>query len=179
MRHVGMHLPTVRVARGGTETEGAARGRPVPWVAWSRAWLGVVGLAFVNGVLHRGYEGALGELRADQVSNLLLLLLVAGWAARTERRHHLATARDAVAVGVLWAVATVSFEFLFGHYVNGDAWADLFGAYDLLEGRLWPLAVVGVAATPLAARGWRLGSRRRIDAGSRLSTTTPKSGRPR
>ena len=54
--------------------------------------------------------------------------------------------------------------------------------YHLLEGRLWPLAVVGIAATPLAARGWRLRIRRRIDAGSgieRLSTTTSESGRPR
>src|SRR4051812_15284031 len=104
MRHVGMHLPMVRAARGETSGDEAARDLRVPWAAWSRAWLGIVGLAFVNGVLHRGYETALGELRADQVSNLLLLLLVAGWAARTERNHHLATARDAVAVGAMWAV---------------------------------------------------------------------------
>lgn len=182
MRHVGMHLPTARVARGGTRPKEAARGRPVPWTAWSRAWLGVVGLAFVNGVLHRGYEGALGELRAEQVSNFVLVLLVAGWAVRTEQHHQLATARDAVGVGMLWASATVLFEFLFGHYVNGDAWADLLGAYHLFEGRLWPLAVFGIAATPLAARGWRLRIARRIDVGSgreRLSTTTLESGRPR
>jgi hypothetical protein len=159
MRLVGKNLPTARhVRRGPARDDVLPSG--VSWAAWSRAWAGVVVVAFVNGALHRGYEGALGELRAEQLSNVVLLMLLAPWVVRTERRHPLPSAGDAVAVGLAWASATVVFEFLFGHYVNGDSWAHLLGAYDVTQGRLWLLTIVGVAAAPCAARAFRLRTRR-------------------
>ena len=156
MRRVSVQMPALRVVRGRLTGDVSPRARGAPWAAWSRAWLGVVVLAFVNGVLHRGYEGALGGLRAEQVSNVVLVVLLAPWVVRTEQRHHLSTAADAVAVGAAWASATVAFEFLFGRYVNGDVWAELLRAYNLSEGHIWLLTVAGIALAPLAARAWRL-----------------------
>jgi hypothetical protein len=57
--------------------------------SWTLAWIGVVVAAFINGVLHRGYEGAVGELRAHQVSSGILLILIAPRVLHTERRHPL------------------------------------------------------------------------------------------
>jgi hypothetical protein len=134
----------------------------VDWPAWAKAWGGVVGIAFVNGVLHRVYEPAVGELLAHQVSCVVLLALLAPWAVRTDRRHPLPSVPAALQVGLMWSSASVAFEFAFGHYVNKDSWSKLLEAYDLLDGRLWLLDVVGIAAAPALARAWRVrrGSRR-------------------
>src|SRR5512133_2463758 len=141
--------------------------RSSDWPAWGKAWGGLVVIAFLNGVLHRIYERRLGELRSHQVSSLLLLALLAPWVIRTERRHPLSSLSDAVRVGLMWSSASVTFEFLFGHYVNKDSWSDLFDAYDVQDGRLWALDVLGIAAAPAAARSWRI--RRQPDSGALAS----------
>ena len=125
------------------------------WSAWAKAWLGVVVIAFINGVLHRGNEGALGELRAHQLSTAVLLVLLAPWVLRIEGRHPLPTGSAAAQVGLFWAAATVAFEFVFGQYVNQDSWATLVHDYDLRDGRLWLFDVIGIALAPVLARAWR------------------------
>jgi hypothetical protein len=72
----------------------------------------------LNGVLHRTYEGALGELRAHQLSSFVLLVLLAPWAIRTECRHPLPSLPAALQVGLTRSSASVAFEFPFGHHVN-------------------------------------------------------------
>jgi len=129
---------------------------PVPWTAWTRAWGGAVVLGVVNGAARRGYEGALGGVRAHQLSSLTLLALLSPWVARTERRHPLPSTRDALLVGLSWATATVGFEFGVGHYINRDSWRELLQAYNLTQGRLWVIDVAGIAALPAVARWWRI-----------------------
>lgn len=141
--------------------------RSAEWPAWGKAWGGLVVIAFLNGVLRRTYERRLGELRSHQVSSLLLLALLAPWVIRTERRHPLPSLPAAVRVGLMWSSASVAFEFLFGHYINKDSWSELLHAYDLLDGRLWLLDVLGIAAAPAAARAWRI--RRHPDPGALAS----------
>jgi hypothetical protein len=128
----------------------------VPWWAWTRAWGGALVIGFVNGAARRGYESALGELRAQQVSSVTLLVLLAPWVAYTERRHPLPTTRNALLVGLSWATATVGFEFGFGHYLNRDTWRQLLAAYNIGKGRLWAIDVAGIAALPAVARWWRV-----------------------
>jgi hypothetical protein len=131
-------------------------GTAAPWWPWAGAWGGAVAIAFANAAARQGCARALGARRAEQVSGVSLLVLLAPWVRRTEQRHPLATTRDAVGVGALWVGATVLFEFGFGHYVNGDSWEELLGAYDVRRGNLWLLDVAGIAVAPAAARAWRL-----------------------
>ena len=112
---------------------------------------GVVAAGFVNGALHRGDARALGEPSATQLSEIVLPVLVASWALRIHDRRPLPTLRGAVAVGTGWMLATVTFEFLFGHYVNGDSWEKLRTAYNLAEGHLWSLNVAVIASAPAFA----------------------------
>jgi hypothetical protein len=56
----------------------------------------------------------------------------------------------------MWSSASVAFEFLFGHYVNRDSWSKLLHAYNLLDGRLWLVDVLGIAVAPAVARAWRI-----------------------
>jgi hypothetical protein len=141
---------------GASSTRTGLGRRRTEWAAWSAAWGGVVVAAFVNGALHRGYATALGEPVATQVSEVVLPFLVAPWVLRVESRHRLPSRNDAFVVGAGWAAATVAFEFVFGHYVNGDSWQTLRAAYDLTQGRLWTVDVLLIAAAPAAARAWRL-----------------------
>jgi hypothetical protein len=141
---------------------------PTSWRPWAMSWLGVLGLAVVNGGVHRAYEPALGVLPAEQLSNATLLAVVLPWAVLIDHRHPTSSTREALEVGAMWAALTVVFEFLGGHYINGDSWPTLIRAYDVTAGHLWPLTVAGIALTPLAARilhrrwanQWRGASRR-------------------
>ncbi len=126
------------------------------WAAWSRAWGGLLALAFANAAARGVYAKALGERRAQQVSSVTLLAAFAPWVRRTERAHPLPTLRDALLVGAGWGSATVAFEFGFGHFVARESWSCLLDAYDVTEGRLWPVDVAAIVAAPAMARAARL-----------------------
>jgi hypothetical protein len=51
-------------------------------------------------------------------------------------------------VGAAWLLGAITFEFGFGHYVDGLSWTRLLSDYDLTEGRLLLLLWVVVGAGP-------------------------------
>ena len=140
----------------------------VVWRSWSLGWLGVLGLALVNGGVHRAYEPALGVLPAEQLSNVTLLAMVVPWTVLVDRRHPTSSLREALGVGAMWGTLTVVFELLGGHYLTGADWRTLLEAYDLSAGHLWPLAVAGIVLVPSGVKrargtGWRRREPRRSD----------------
>jgi hypothetical protein len=54
-----------------------------------------------------------------------------------------------LALGVMWTLLTVAFEFGFRHYVAGDSWGTLLENYDVRKGRVWPAVLVVVLITPV------------------------------
>jgi hypothetical protein len=60
-------------------------------------------------------------------------------------------ANQAFAVGLIWLVLTIAFEFIFGHFVVGHPWSKLFADYNLFDGRLWILVLLWVVITPYFA----------------------------
>lgn len=58
-------------------------------------------------------------------------------------------------LGLGLTMATITFEFLFGHYVMGQAWESLRADYHVLQGRLWPLVLLVTLFGPLLARKLR------------------------
>ncbi len=58
----------------------------------------------------------------------------------------------ATAVGGLWALLTLGFEFGFGHSVRGTSWAELLADYDVSRGRIWVLVPIATAAAPALVR---------------------------
>jgi hypothetical protein len=56
-----------------------------------------------------------------------------------------------IALGVMWTLLTVGFEFGFGRYVARQSWAALLENYNLLRGRVWPAVLLVVLLTPLLA----------------------------
>jgi hypothetical protein len=53
-----------------------------------------------------------------------------------------------IALGVMWTLLTVAFEFGFGHYVARQSWSTLLENYNLLRGRVWPAVLLVILLTP-------------------------------
>ena len=77
---------------------------------------------------------------------LCVLIALLSWA--TIGWVHPATPAQAVAVGALWLVLTLVFEFGFGHFVAHKTWPELLADYNLLGGRIWVLVLLTTMASP-------------------------------
>jgi hypothetical protein len=58
------------------------------------------------------------------------------------------SSHHAVAIGALWLVLTLAFEFLLGRFVSGLSWREMLAEYDLASGRLWALVPLWIAVAP-------------------------------
>ncbi len=125
--------------------------------AWSVAWLGGPVIGIVNGAVRRAvYERPLGDLAAHQVSTGMAVGLVGTYVYLLDRRRPVATARDAAIIGGGWVLATAAFELGFGHYVARTQWSTLLRDYDVTEGRIWGVLLLGLAVAPAVVRAARL-----------------------
>lgn len=59
-----------------------------------------------------------------------------------------ATPPELLIVSGALVVLTVIFEFTFGHWVDGKSWRELAGNYAIWRGRLWPMVLLVLAASP-------------------------------
>jgi hypothetical protein len=113
------------------------------------AWFPLLLIAILNGALRETWYGkSLGELRAHQLSTFTGAVLFALYIWALSRLWPLVSARQALAVGVIWLVMTVCFEFLFGHYVAGHSWRWLLQDYNLGAGRVWALLLLWMTVAP-------------------------------
>jgi hypothetical protein len=113
------------------------------------AWLPMVAIAIGNGVIREaGYGPHLSELAAHQASTATAVLLLGLYMWFVIGRWPPRSVGQAVAVGFLWLLLTVGFEFLFGGYVRGLDWARLLRDYDVSSGRVWLVVPLWVAAAP-------------------------------
>ena len=119
-------------------------------------WLALAAVAFANGtfrvvVLTR----PLGEDVARVVSTILLAALILALSWASIRWIAPGSASDALAVGLLWLVLTVAFEFALGRLVSHKPWTELLADYNVLRGRIWPLALLVIAVAPYFTARWR------------------------
>ena len=109
----------------------------------------MVVIAMGNGALREAwYAKRLSELQAHQISTAsgVLLFCVYIWAVIRIWRPK--SARQALAVGLLWLGLTLAFEFLFMHYVAGHPWSRLVQDYNVFAGRVWVAVLIWVAVAP-------------------------------
>jgi hypothetical protein len=120
---------------------------------WLVAWIGAPALAIANGAIRElAYKDKVGKSAADQMSVAPLIVLLTIYFSVLQRRWPLATKREALSVGAIWATLSVPFEFGFGHYMDKDSWADLLRAYDITAKNLWLLVPLWIGAGPAAVR---------------------------
>jgi hypothetical protein len=143
----------VPARRDGVRAAARRFGRDRTLRRWLIAWVGAPVLAIVNGAIRElVYKEQVGESTADQISVAPLIALLALYFWVLQRRWPLATRREALSMGAAWAALSVLFEFGFGHYVEGDSWADLLRTYDVTAENLWILIPLWIAAGPAVVR---------------------------
>lgn len=54
-------------------------------------------------------------------------------------------------IGGMWLILTLSFEFLFGHYVIGKSWTEIFMIFNVLQGNLMSLVLLTTFFSPYLA----------------------------
>ena len=114
------------------------------------AWIPMTFIAIVNGILREyTYGGHLSDLTAHQVSTVILLILFGVYIWGLSRVWRFRSGFQAVSVGLVWLVLTVTFEFSFGRFVAGHPWNVLLNDYNIFSGRLWLLVPAWIAAGPL------------------------------
>jgi len=113
------------------------------------SWIGLVGIAIFNGVLReKGYRQFMSELTAHQLSTVIGLALFGVYIWVLTRTWRIESSDQAFAIGAIWLVLTIMFEFIFGYYVIGHPWSKLLHDYNLLKGRVWVFVLICTAIAP-------------------------------
>jgi hypothetical protein len=130
----------------------AALHRSPPQIQWRpvlTAWLLVLVAMVANGtfrelVIERFVAAAVAGIISATLGIIFIQLITRPF---LRRLGAVSTAERFIIAGV-WLAMTITFEFLFGHYVDGASWADLLADYNLAAGRLWPVVLASIAAAP-------------------------------
>ena len=119
-------------------------------------WAGILGLAAVNGAMRDLVVAPrLGDAVARAVSTVVLCALILLVARYTIRWIDPRSSGEALALGGLWLVLTLAFEFGSGLYA-GKTWSVMLEDYDVLRGRLWVFVPIVTFLAPLWARRLRV-----------------------
>lgn len=124
--------------------------RPSRLLASVAVWAGLAILAILNAVVRELLIApVVGDYWGHVTSTVTFLsgLSVVSYLYFGRYRNH--SFRELVAIGIMWPVMTIVFEFGFGHYIMGNTWDALLADYNLLAGRLWSLVPLSMAAVPL------------------------------
>ena len=113
------------------------------------AWIPMVGIAVANGAFREAWlVPRLGDHQGRQVSTFILVALLAFYIAVVMKFWPARSSRHAIAIGALWLVLTLAFEFTLGRFVSGLSWREMLAEYDLANGRLWGLVPLWITVAP-------------------------------
>ena len=115
-------------------------------------WLVIVVAAIFNGVFRENViVPGIGADLALPLSGMLLAILVflitfmsIAFIGSSEQKTYLL-------VGLFWLALTLSFEFLFGHYVAGKPWKEIIQVFNIRKGDLFIVVLVITAISPWIA----------------------------
>lgn len=113
------------------------------------AWLGMVILAIVNGMIRENFYGQfMSELSAHQLSTLIAIIIFGIYIFTLTGIFHIQSTTQALMIGGIWVIMTVTFEFVFGHFIAGHSWARLLQDYNILRGRVWVFVLIWTFVAP-------------------------------
>lgn len=103
-------------------------------------WFMLSGLAVANGLLReRVLRTRLSEPVAHVVSTIVLSGLILVTAFATQDFIGPSSLGQSWAVGAIWLAATLTFEFIAGHYLFRNPWSKIIADYNVRRGRVWIL----------------------------------------
>lgn len=111
-------------------------------------WFPMLLIAIGNGALRDLiYKKYVGDLSAHQISTVSLIIFFAVYIAVVIQKFPPASSMQAIGIGAMWVIMTLSFEFGFGRW-RGNSWEKLLEDYNLLKGHVWILIPAWVAIAP-------------------------------
>jgi hypothetical protein len=114
------------------------------------AWLAMLVLAVANGALRQTtYGRAMPELHAHQLSTLISMVVIGAFVWLVVRKWPPSSHREAFAIGVLWLVLTVVFEFFMGLVLAKRSLAEVLADYDVFSGRVWVFFLIWLTFAPV------------------------------
>ena len=119
------------------------------FVRYLLIWIILAFVATVNGIIRQTtYGKVVSELSAHQISTASAIRAtgVVVWIAN--KFWAIESEGQAWAIGLLWLLFTILFEFGFGHYVVGHPWQVLLADYNIANGRIWALFLVWILILP-------------------------------
>ena len=120
-------------------------------------WAAIIPMAIANGILRDAVlVRSLGQKMARTVSGLSLSAVILAWTILTIPWVPLPGLMQYAGVGLLWLTLTVAFEFFFGRVVAKKSWQELLRAYRFENGDIWPLVLMAVTVSPVAAAALRI-----------------------
>lgn len=117
-------------------------------------WFLFVPIAIANGILReKTYKLYVGDLLAHQISTIIasLAFIALSYIMLRDKVSGMGMSQ-LLAIGLVWVVMTVLFEFGFGHYVGKATWEKLFADYNIFKGRVWGLFLLVVLLSPLIVK---------------------------
>jgi len=119
-------------------------------------WLGFLAVAIGGAIIREKFlVPEFGPLGGRALGTLLVGAIIFGLIYAYVGKLKGATRVSLVKLGLFWTMATIAFEFLFGHYVMGHSWDSLWADYNVFQGRLWPLVLMITLFGPLWAQKMR------------------------
>jgi hypothetical protein len=113
------------------------------------AWVPMLFIAVANGALRQFTFGkVMPELRAHQLSTAIGSILIGLFIYAVIRTWAPSSAKQALAIGLIWLLLTVIFEFAFGRLVMHRSWVVLLNDYDLFAGRVWVVFLAWLTISP-------------------------------
>ena len=115
-------------------------------------WVVFLIIAIINaGIREKIIEKHISELPAHLVSTVLFSVLIFIVTAIFINYKNITDSKILLAIGFAWVVLTISFEFLFFHYVAGNPWSQLLADYNIMKGRIFPLVLITTLLSPIIA----------------------------
>lgn len=113
------------------------------------AWFPMVFIAIVNGFFREKFLASrFNELLAHQMSTVSMIILFGMYVWIVFKIWPPISDNQTLFIGLIWLLLTIIFEFVFGHYVAGHSWDRLLHDYNILQGRIWVLALIWISIAP-------------------------------
>lgn len=112
-------------------------------------WLLIVVAAIINGVLREKLIAPLvGIETALQISGITLSAVIFLFSLMSVSFIGALETKTFLFIGMYWVLLTLSFEFLFGHYVVGKSWAEIMQVFNIQKGDLFIVVLFVTAFSP-------------------------------
>ena len=115
-------------------------------------WVAFLVIAIINGgIREKIIEKHIGELPAHIFSTVLFSVLIFIVTAIFINYKNITDSKVLLLTGLVWVVLTISFEFIFFHYIGGKPWSQLLADYNIMKGRIFPLVLIATLLSPIIA----------------------------